>query len=87
MFTRREFLARTGLTTGALAFPLVARAQDATPAARSPNDRLRLAFIGVGGRGGGNLNELASQGDDVVALCDSEGRVIARGSLLRSPMA
>ena len=34
-------------------------------------NKLRVAFIGVGGRGGGNLNSVASDPDvEVMALCD-----------------
>jgi len=36
---------------------------------RRANDRLRFAIIGVGGRGGANLNSAAQHGD-IVALCD-----------------
>ncbi|MGC1274339.1 MAG: Gfo/Idh/MocA family oxidoreductase [Planctomycetaceae bacterium] len=82
MFTRRDFLARTGLAAGAIALPHVVRSQETKPAetTRSPNDKLRLAFIGVGGRGGANLNELASHGDEVVALCDVDGRHLERAA-------
>lgn len=39
--------------------------------ASSPNSKLNLAFIGVGGRGGGNLATIAGVPDvKVVALCD-----------------
>jgi hypothetical protein len=49
---------------GAFAAPAILRA-------RNLNDRLNLAFIGVGGRGGGNLQEIAGSGNEnVVALCD-----------------
>lgn len=41
----------------------------------SPNDRLRTAFIGVGGRGGDNLGTISASGAvDVVALCDIDSR-------------
>ena len=37
----------------------------------SANDRLKLGFIGVGGRGGGNLRTLAAtEAIDVAAVCD-----------------
>ncbi len=37
----------------------------------SPNDRLKVGFIGVGGRGGDNLAELIKTGGvDVAAVCD-----------------
>jgi predicted dehydrogenase len=38
--------------------------------ARTPNEDVSVAFIGVGGRGGSNLDELASAGANVVGLCD-----------------
>ncbi len=56
--TRRGFLA----AAGASLVPARLRAG-------SPNDRLNLAFIGAGGRGGANLKGLA-EGNNVVALCD-----------------
>lgn len=81
MFTRRDFLTRAGLAAGAITLPQIVRSQEtaATPP-RSPNDKLRLAFIGVGGRGGGNLREVASHGDEVVALCDVDQRHLDRAA-------
>ncbi len=43
-------------------------ASRSTRAAQSPNEKLNLAFIGVGGRGRANLDALA--GEHVIALCD-----------------
>ena len=62
---RRKFLATSAVATAtATMAPL-------TPQAWAANDKIKLAFIGVGGRGGGNLRTLASTGQvDVVALCD-----------------
>jgi predicted dehydrogenase len=40
----------------------------AEPTKRSPNEKLNLGFIGVGGRGWNNLQSL--YGENVVALCD-----------------
>ncbi len=42
-----------------------------------PNDRLRIAFVGVAGRGNANLGGL-SRGNDVVALCDVDWRRTGR---------
>ncbi len=64
--TRRRFLHTTG---GALAgastlgFPAIV-------SARSPNDKLNIAVIGSGGRGGRNLSEMEKSGEHIVALCD-----------------
>lgn len=59
---RRDFLSRASLAgiaaTGALT---AARAQ-------SPNDKLNIAAVGIGGMGGSNLRRLA--GENIVALCD-----------------
>lgn len=51
---------------GAGVWSAAATAQDT----RSANDRLNLAFVGVGGRGRANLDALAKLGENVVALCD-----------------
>ena len=80
MISRRHFLASAGLAAGAMAFPTAARSQATPP--RSPNDRLRLAFIAVGGRGGGNLKTIAGQGDEIVALCDVDQRHLERAAAL-----
>lgn len=56
-----------GLTLAAM--PRVARARNKT---------LRVAFIGVGGRGGSNLNTIARESDvEVVAICDVNARNLA----------
>ncbi len=39
-------------------------------APQPPSERLRVGFIGVGGRGAASLKEIAAAGQDVVALCD-----------------
>jgi predicted dehydrogenase len=61
---RRAFLRRAALTgAGVWIAPEIARAADT-----SPNEKLNLAFIGVGGRGAANLGSLGAE--NVVALCD-----------------
>ena len=47
-FTRRNFLATTGTAAAASALPAFATA---APAAAKASDKLRIAFIGIGGRG------------------------------------
>lgn len=60
---RREFL-RTTIAGGlAAAFPAPAFAQE-----KSPNEKLNIAVVGCGGRGGANLAAVA--GENIVALCD-----------------
>lgn len=41
-------------------------------AGNSPNEKLNIAVIGVGGRGGSNLNNV--QSENIVALCDVNGK-------------
>jgi hypothetical protein len=43
-----------------------------------PQDKLRLAVIGCGGRGGGNLESVSSE--QIVALCDVNSRNLQRAS-------
>lgn len=62
-WTRRRLLGSLGGAAGlaAVGFPAIV-------SARSPNGKLNIAAIGVGGRGGGNLGAVASE--NIVALCD-----------------
>jgi predicted dehydrogenase len=50
----------------------------AAAAARSPLDRLRIAAVGVGGRGAANLSAVA--GEDIVALVDVDERNLDRAA-------
>jgi predicted dehydrogenase len=73
--SRRHFL--TGLVSGSaasisLGFPAIVRSQ-------SPNNRLNLAIIGCGGRGGSNLADVSSE--NIVALCDVNERALAAAAL------
>lgn len=45
---------------------------------QSPNERLNLAAIGVTGRGGANINGVASQ--NLVALADVDSNLLAKGA-------
>ena len=63
-FSRRQFLRQTSLAAGtayALSWSAIGRGG-------TPGDRLRIAIIGVGGRGGANLAGVKSE--QIVALCD-----------------
>lgn len=80
--TRREFLKVTAASTAVAMSAGVARAT-------SPNENLRLAFIGSGGRGGANLSTITKQeeiGIDVVALCDVNSQNLGRAAM-RFPKA
>jgi len=69
--SRRQFIRRTGAALAALT---VAPAHVLGGAARpAPSEKLDLAFVGVGGRGGVNLGGLGGS-NNVVALCDVDTR-------------
>ena len=64
LVNRREFVRRSAAAGTALALAhLPARAR-----ARSANDKLNLAFVGVANKGGHNLDQLT--GENVAVLCD-----------------
>lgn len=67
--TRRAFLAAT--TTAALATAQSARANTAKviPGKLSPNEKLNIAAVGIGGMGRSNIAACASS-ENIVALCD-----------------
>ena len=73
--SRRAFLAGAA----ALAGGLTRTASAATRARRGvPGDRLRVAIVGAGGRGGDDTADLAATGlVDIVALCDVDQRQAA----------
>jgi predicted dehydrogenase len=66
---RREFLKRSAVAAGAGSFlaggfPAVARSLR-----QSPNEKVRIASIGVGGKGDSDTNDAARHGE-LVAICD-----------------
>ncbi len=65
--TRRAFLA-AATTTAAVAARRV-NAAEVAPGRKSPNEKLNIAGIGVGGMGRGNLDAVAPT-ENIVALCD-----------------
>jgi predicted dehydrogenase len=68
--SRRRFLRQAAVAGAALI------GAPAFVSCRSPNEKLNLAVIGCGGRGGANLKEML--GENVVALCDvSEPNLLA----------
>ena len=75
--TRRRFLGASAAAAGALgAGRLLAQSVPAESAPKvSANDKMNVAFIGVGGKGTENLSRLSAlPGVNVVALCDVDGR-------------
>jgi predicted dehydrogenase len=75
LVSRRDFLATSALSAG-----LFAAGQPALKAA-GPNDKLNVAFVGVGGRGGANLKTISGAGSvNVVSLCDVNAVNLGRAS-------
>ncbi|MGD9646390.1 MAG: Gfo/Idh/MocA family protein [Pirellulales bacterium] len=77
--SRRLFLEKSMLaTTAALAAApwTRARAADSTPESTSPNERLGVACIGVGGRGGDHLKAFSQRSDcEVLYVCDADEKI------------
>src|ERR1051326_8027644 len=44
------------------------------------NEKLKIAMIGVGGQGGGNLQRILSLGENVVAVCEVDGQRLQNAS-------
>lgn len=77
-FSRRHFLKTGAALASTLAAPAVIRAA-------GQNEKLQLAFIGTGGRGGANLGTMTNdKGVHVVALCDVNSRNLGRAAGLHS---
>lgn len=72
---RREFLRNTGLTV-ALFNILPGRLPGAD--AVSPNQKINVAGIGIGSRGGNDVDEVAALGHNFVALCDVDDSYAAK---------
>jgi predicted dehydrogenase len=65
--SRRELLRQAGLAAGLAALGGV-WTEGKAKASRSPNEKLNIACIGVGGMGWSDLNSVSSE--NIVALCD-----------------
>ena len=64
--SRRDFLRASAITAAAtIAFPHIVSAQ-----VRGANDKIRVACIGVGGKGDSDCDDSARCGGEIVALCD-----------------
>ena len=71
---RRTFIKKASLGAGLMVFPSFVGC--ATPVMISPNSRLNIALVGVGGKGATHLLEF--QDESIIALCDvDENRVQA----------
>ncbi|MAG55817.1 MAG: dehydrogenase [Planctomycetes bacterium] len=77
--TRREFLEESLLATAAAAagVSVLPSAMAGAPPRKSPNDVVRIAVIGVRGRGRGHVGAFTNSKDaEVVAICDPDSAVI-----------
>jgi predicted dehydrogenase len=72
---RRRFLKSTALTGVGVFVAGKAAAEDS----KSPNERVRFACIGVGGKGGSDSRDAAGLGD-VVAICDVDDNTLEKAS-------
>ena len=71
--SRRQFVRRTSLAAGAVAFtfPYVGRVLGA-------NDRINIACIGVGGKGDSDSSNAAKCGGNIVAICDVDQHTLEK---------
>ncbi|MEA3226170.1 MAG: twin-arginine translocation signal domain-containing protein, partial [Planctomycetota bacterium] len=79
--SRRHFM---GAAAAAAAFTIVPRHVLGGPRNIPPSEKVNIAGIGVGGRGGGDIDALSSQ--NIVALCDVDWKN-ASGQFKRHPKA
>jgi predicted dehydrogenase len=80
--SRRGFLGGAAAAAGLLVVPRHVLAASGTPA---PGDRLNIAGVGVGGQGGGDIDQV-SGGNNIVALCDCDWQKAA-GQFKKYPSA
>jgi predicted dehydrogenase len=73
MMHRRRFLSTVG--AAAASFQIVPRCALGGPRHKAPSEKLNVAGIGVGGQGGGDLKEMATE--NIVALCDVDSKYAA----------
>jgi len=65
---RRQFLYRTGVS--AALFQIVPASVLSGAENLSPNAKVNVAGIGIGSQGGADVDAVAGEGQNIVALCD-----------------
>ena len=75
-FTRRQFLRGTGACVAA--FAAVPGSVLRSSGQGSANEKLNIAGIGVGGQGGADIDAMAGEGQNIVALCDVDDNYAAK---------
>jgi predicted dehydrogenase len=68
VLSRRDFLKSATIASAALSFPQVVRSQTSGAAGTSPNNKLNIACVGVGGRGWDAVQGLKTE--NFVGFCD-----------------
>src|SRR5438552_964411 len=74
--TRRQFLHGAG--AGAALFYIAPGSVVKGAARVSANEKINVAGIGVGSRGGADLDEMPAEGRNIVALCDVDSKYAAK---------
>ncbi len=74
--TRRQFLRQTGL--GIATFQILALSRARGAQALSANEKVNVAGIGVGSQGGADVDAVAREGHNIVALCDVDDNYAAK---------
>ena len=83
-FNRRSFLKGSALTTagltlggcdtfsgGSFSYPAITKV-----CAKKPGDKLNIGVIGVGGKGGSDWGPMFANGENIVALCDTNRKAV-----------
>jgi len=74
-FSRRQFLAKAGASTALFYIAPKTLVRGRTI---SPNDKVNVAGIGVGSRGGADTDEISKEAVNIVALCDVDSKYAAK---------
>src|SRR5689334_8889826 len=74
--TRRQFLRNSSL--GIAAFQILPITNISGAEKISPHEKVNVAGIGVGSQGGGDVDAVAGEGHNIVALCDVDDSYAAK---------
>ncbi len=74
--SRRHFLRGAG--AGVAVFQLMPRGWTAEAGRRAANEKVNVAGIGIGSQGGADIDAMAGEGQNVVALCDVDATYAAK---------
>jgi predicted dehydrogenase len=77
---RRTFIKSAAGAAGMMAFPHIVKGQSG---GLSPNDKLNIGFVGVGGKGRSSLIPIGELGHNIIGLCDVDQRQVARARTRR----